>query len=190
VAAVVAAVALLPGVGFGEAQVYEGSSPTRVYTVEDPGLCPLDKIGYPGQQFRVMNIQVDQPSQVVAYWTMKWSTGRTQVEGELGAHIEINGVDGYYDRSPGDGFTWNLGDGHQTATVMWPFQNVQAGEYDVQVGAIVVPAAGRLQQNQGVTLQGCTMTVFVIPAVISPPTPSATQSPPSPSPPPSPPSVA
>jgi hypothetical protein len=118
-----------------------------------------------------MNIVVDQPSQVVAYWTMTWSTGRTQIEGELSIHIEINGND-YYDRSPEDG--WNLGAGHQTATVMWPFQNVQAGEYDVQVGALVVPPTGsvdasdtslHLAENQGVNLQGCTMTVLVVPTV-------------------------
>ncbi len=169
-AAIIAAVALLPGVGFGESPVYQGGSPTDVYTVEDPGLCPLDKVQFPGTQFRVMDIEVRQPSQVVAYWTMKWSWGRTPIEAELAMHIEINGhrdANGYYDRSPGDGFTWHQGPGHDTATVMWPFQGVPAGSYDVQVGAIVVPASldQPLSERQGATLQGCTMTVFVIPAV-------------------------
>lgn len=169
VVTIVAAVALLPGVGFGESPVFQGGSPTNVYTTKDPGLCPQDRIPlYPGTQFPTMRFSVRQPSTLVVDWTMKWGWGRTPIGGaDLYIVMWLQGDNGYEDNSPTDGFTWHSTPDHDTATVMWPFVEVPAGEYEIQIGAIDLRTSldelNPERSGGGVTLQGCAMTVSVIP---------------------------
>jgi hypothetical protein len=182
---------MFPGLGIGETTTSHGLTPTDVFSTNGPGVnnepsvCnpdPDSKIGTQPVSVLPTAVHVGQDSLLVAYFTSTWSVPSGSLD-ELVLGLRIEGGD-----SSPDSIT-HTGNGHGVGTIMWSFPNVPAGDYTVEATAHLAGAPGTSSKQSGVNLQACSLTVFVVPAVLAPPTPSTTQSPPSPSPPPSPPSV-
>jgi hypothetical protein len=185
---------MFPGLGIGETTTSHGLTPTDVFRqYRNRDVCSSGHHRHSidhadgGQRLGDLDLLV--------YFTSKWSGMSTDTE--LLLTFRVNDGAGEVANT---GFEWGLSNNgslraHQSGTLMWTFDGIEPGVYSVFADARTDPVPGRAgggntNNNPSAVMENCAMTVFVVPAAISPPTPSATQSPPSPSPPPSPPSVA
>jgi hypothetical protein len=195
VATIVAVLAVMfPGLGIGETTTSHGLTPTDVFSGTETETCAVvDTFGI--APIMPTEVSVSETSNLLVYFTSEWSGMSTDTE--LLLTFRVNDGAGEVANT---GFEWGLTNNgslraHQSGTLMWTFDGIEPGVYSVFADARTDPVPGRAgggntNNNPSAVLENCAMTVFVVPAAISPPTPSATQSPPSPSPPPSPPSVA
>lgn len=193
VATVVAVLAVMfPNLGFGLTSTSHGVTPSDVYTSTEPEICAdVDTFGVP--PVLPTRVTVAVTSNLLVYFTSEWSG--LEADAELLITFRVNDDAG--NEVASTGFEWGVSNDprlHNSGTLMWSFDNVQPGAYDVFVDARTdpvpgPPGGGNTNNNPSAVLENCALTVFVNPAVSAPPTPSVTQSPPSPSPPPSPPSV-
>jgi len=160
VAAIVAVLGVMVGVGIADPGESHGGSPTDVFmnTVE-PSCTQADREGVHAMGTAV---DFDQGSHLLVYFTSQWSGLNDDKELLLG--FEILDVNGEVFRSP----VWADGTAQSTqgsGTVMWTFEDVPAGDYTVQMfaqvrtGSVPAHAAGT-----HALLENCALTVFVIPA--------------------------
>jgi hypothetical protein len=197
IGAVVALLALvaLPGLGIGETTTSHGVTPSDVFTTTEPEICAeVDTFGT--APILPTEVSVTATSNLLVYFSSEWSG--LEADTELLISFRVNDSAGNF--VVGTPFEWGVSNDprlHDSGTVMWSFNDVQPGFYDVAGDARTDPVpgpsgGGKTNNNPTAVLENCALTVFVIPSpdAIPPPTPSATQSPPSSSPPPSPPSVA
>jgi hypothetical protein len=195
VGATVALLAVLafPGVVFGETTTSHGGTPTDVYTTTEPEGCGhVDTFGVP--PVLPTRVTVAEPANLLVYFTSEWAG--LDSDTELLIQFRVNDDEGNF--VVGTPFEWGVSNDprlHDSGTLMWSFDDVAPGAYDVFVDARTdpvpgPPGGGNTNNNPSAELGNCALTVFVLPAVTDPnPFPTATQSPPSSSPPPSPPSV-
>jgi hypothetical protein len=185
---------MFPGLGVGETTTSHGLTPTDVFTSTEPEACAdVDTFGE--APILPTQVSVSTTSNLVVYFTSEWSGFNTDTELLLGFRVN----DDAGNEVVSTGFEWGVSLDyarlHDSGTFMWTFDGIQPGVYSVFVDARTdpvpgPPGGGNTNNNPSAGMGNCAMTVFVVPAAISPPTPSTTQSPPSTSPPPSPPSVA
>ena len=186
------AVVALPGLGIGETSTSHGVTPSDVYTTTGPPggeLCAVvDTFGVP--PVLPTRVTVGVPSNLLVYFTSEWSG--LEADTELLINFRVNDDSG--NEVVNTPFEWGVGNDprlHDSGTLMWSFDGIEPGAYDVFVDARTdpvpgPPGGGNTNNNPTAALENCALTVFVIPSpdAITPPTPSATQSPPSSSPPP------
>jgi hypothetical protein len=153
------AVLALPGVGIGDATTSHGASPSDVFMSTDPGLCQLDPVGTEPASVGAIQVEVDEVSHVLGYFTSTW-VGFGQ-ETELTLRLEITDGGDFFESSS----EWIArgGRGHTTGTVMWAFDDIEPGVYTVQLSANVSPSQGAVHSGDGATLHTCAMSVFVTP---------------------------
>jgi hypothetical protein len=181
VATVVAVLAVMfPSLGFGQTTGVMGGSPSAVYMNKNPDFCAT--VDNAGGSVINQEVVVDAESHLLAYFTFEWGNLNERLEGLV--DIALLASD---ETVVGDSREWGF-PGHKiprtSGTVMWSFEDVPPGTYTVHGAARVdqIPGGGLRDSELSAGLEECALTVFVIPAAIPPPTPSATQSPPSPSP--------
>lgn len=180
VAAVVAVLAVMfPSLGFGQTTGVMGGSPSAVYMNKNPDFCAT--VDNAGGSVINQEVVVDAEAHLLAYFTFEWGSLNERLEGLV--DIALLASD---ETVVGDSQEWGFpGTRIQrtSGTVMWSFEDVPPGTYTVHGAARVDAARAGLPVSElSAGLEECALTVFVIPAAIPPPTPSATQSPPSPSP--------
>jgi hypothetical protein len=164
--AVVAAIAVLavmfPGLGIGQTSTSHGVTPSDVFTRTEPEVCAeVDTFGTNtlfGSEFSVAAT-----SNVLVYFSGERS-GRDS-ETELLLSFAVNDLQGNF--VVGTPFEWGLSNNphiHDSGTVMWSFDAVQPGDYEVVFDARTDPVPDpRGGGNPTAVLENCALTVFVIP---------------------------
>ncbi len=160
VAAIVAMLAVMAGIGIGQTTSSHGGTPSEVFmsTYDTKVVC---NEGGEVRKHRVRlvptAVSVGEQSHVLAYFTATLS--HYELNPELLLALQIEGTD-IVESSP----EWieRGGGGHSTVTVMWTFQDIAAGDYTVRASARL---PGLLAGAPGANLQACALTVFVVPAV-------------------------
>jgi len=164
VAAIVALLALLgfPGLGIAETTTSHGMTPSDVFTRIEPEICAeVDTFGtntYFGPE-----VNVAATSNLLVYFSTEWSGLETDTE--LLLLFSVNDDEGNF--VVGTPFEWGLSNNariHDSGTVMWSFDAVQPGDYEVLFDARTDPVPGpRGGGKPTAVLENCALTVFVIP---------------------------
>jgi hypothetical protein len=178
VALVASAVAVLavmfPGLGFGETTTSHGLTPSDVYTTTEPEVCgDVDTFGVP--PILPTRVTVAVLSNLLVYFTSEWSG--LEAGTELLLNFQVNDDGGNSVASTP--FEWGVSNDprlHDSGTVMWSFDDVDPGAYDVFVDARTdpvpgAPGGGNTNNNPTAVLENCALTVFVIPVDAPPPVP-------------------
>jgi len=102
-------------------------------------------------------------SNLLVYFSTEWSGLETDTE--LLPLFSVNDDEGNF--VVGTPFEWGLSNNpriHDSGTVMWSFDAVQPGDYEVLFDARTDPVPGpRGGGNPTAVLENCALTVFVIP---------------------------
>ena len=160
------ALVALPGVGIGEPTTSHGVTPSDVFTTTEPASCgDVDTFGE--APILPTSVTVTGPSNLLVYFTSEWSGLEADTELLLG--FRINNDAGNEVLSTG--FEWGVSNDprlHDSGTVMWSFDGVQPGVYDVFVDARTDPVpgpagGGNTNNNPSAGMGNCALTVFVIP---------------------------
>lgn len=160
------AVVALPGVGIGESTTSHGAAPSDVYTTTEPQICAdVDTFGV--RPVLPTRVTVVEPSNLLVYFTSEWSGLEADTELLLGFRVNDNAGNEVLST----GFEWGVSNDprlHDSGTVMWAFDGVQPGVYDVFVDARTDPVpgpagGGNTNNNPTAVLENCALTVFVIP---------------------------
>lgn len=172
VAVIVAVLAVMfPGLGFGESRTSHGLTPTDVFTTtQDPEseTCgEADTFGTP--PIMPTQVSVAATSNLLVYFTSEWVGAATDTE--LLLIFTVKDAHGNVVGGAPQG-EWGLTNNprtHDSGTVMWSFDDVQPGVYQVFVDARTDPVpgpagGGNTHNNPHATLDECALTVFVIPA--------------------------
>jgi hypothetical protein len=161
VAAIVAVLAVMfPGLGFGQTNSGHGASPSDVYTQTNAGTCAevsLDTVNVMRQSFTT-----DVETNIVAYFTGQFGSLQQLEEGRLFFTLDLPDT---HVESGDQAIAGNI-EPRTTATVMWSFVNVPAGDVEIGVGARVeqhVGASGDVNPAPSSDLKNCAFTVFVSP---------------------------
>jgi hypothetical protein len=185
VAAIVAVLAVMfPGLGLGQTTGVKGGSPTAVYMNKNSGFCA--EVDNFGGSVISQEVTLDAESHLVTYFTFEWGTLSERLEGLISFAL-LDATREFPENVVAGSNEWGFPGNRiprTSSTVMWSFENVPPGTYQVHGTARVdqAPAGGQPGTEATAGLNECALTVFVIPAAIAPPPPSVTQSPPSPSP--------
>jgi hypothetical protein len=152
VAAVVAVFAvMLPG--FGQTTSSHGGTPTEVFMQTHPDTCLA--VGPNDQTAMEQDFTLSDASHVLIYFTFEWGRLSSGEDGHIIPRLDgggpFNGVEAW--RFSGTTTTRTSG------TIMWTFDNVAAGDHEVQVFARV----SRGLSAPSADLNDCALTVFVIP---------------------------
>lgn len=175
VAAVVALLAVMfPGLGVGQTSTSHGVTPSDVYTTTGPPggeICAaVDTFGVP--PVLPTRVTVAVPSNLLVYFTSEWSG--LEANTELLLNFQVHDDAGNFLASTP--FEWGVGSDpgiHDSGTVMWSFDDVDPGAYNVFVDARTDPVPGphgggeNTNNNPTAALENCALTVFVIP--VAPP---------------------
>jgi hypothetical protein len=178
VAVVASTVAVLgvmfPGLGFGETTTTHGLTPSDVYTTIEPEVCgDVDTFGVP--PVLPTRVTVAVPSNLLVHYTSEWSGLEAGTELLLNFQVHDDGGNSVASTP----FEWGVSNDprlHDSGTVMWSFDDVDPGAYDVFVDARTdpvpgAPGGGNTNNNPSATLENCALTVFVIPVAAPPPVP-------------------
>lgn len=158
----------LPGLSIGQTTTSHGGSPSDVFTNTEPEHCAeVDTFGVRGP-ILLTEVSVAATSNLLIYFSSEWFGLETDTE--LLLNFMVNDAAG--DFVVGTPFEWGLSNNprtHDSGTVMWSFDGVQPGVYDVFVDARTDPVpgprgGGNTNNNPHATLENCALTVFVIPA--------------------------
>lgn len=160
VAALVAVLTVMfPGLGFGQPTSVQGGSPSAVYMQKNPDIC--SEVIPDGVTVMEQEITLDEPSHVLAYFSFEWNELDREV-GEIGFALDETGggfFGGLFGPPPFDA---------TSGTVMWSFENVDAGQHTVTVQSFVIPIPGRAElppSHVSAFLNHCALSVFVTPVV-------------------------
>jgi len=165
VAAVLVIVAL-PGLSIGEPTTSHGLTPSDVFTTTEPEGCgDVDTFGVP--PVLPTRVTVTEPANLLVYFTSEWSG--LQADTELLLQFRVNDDEGNF--VVGTPFEWGVSNDprlHDSGTVMWSFDDVQPGAYNVFVDARTDPVpgpagGGNTNNNPTAVLENCALTVFVNP---------------------------
>jgi hypothetical protein len=163
--AAVAILALMafPGLGMGEPATSHGLTPSDVFTTTEPEICAdVDTFGIDTNGM-LTQVTVSETSNLLVYLSFDWSglEPGTELLVSLGVNDD---EDNFVDGTP---FEWGLSNTprlHDSGTVMWSFDGVQPGTYDVLFDARTDPVPGpRGGGNPTAVLENCALTVFVNP---------------------------
>jgi hypothetical protein len=178
VAAMVAVLAVMfPGLGFGQTSTSHGVTPSDVYTTTGPPggeICAVvDSFGVP--PVLPTRVTVAGPSNLLVYYTSEWSG--LEADTELLLNFQVHDDAGNFVATTP--FEWGVSSDprlHDSGTVMWSFDDVDPGAYDVFVDARTdpvpgAPGGGNTNNNPTAVLENCALTVFVIPVAAPPPVP-------------------
>ena len=144
-----------------------GVSPLEVFTTTEPEICAdVDTFGVSGPILPT-EVSVAATSNLLVYFTSEWSGLETNTE--LLLNFVVNDDAGNF--VVGTPFEWGLTNNprtHDSGTVMWSFDGVQAGVYRVFVDARTDPVAGPVgggntNNNPSAVLENCALTGFVNP---------------------------
>jgi hypothetical protein len=171
VAAVVAALAVMfPGLGFGQTSTSHGSTPSDVYTTTGPPpgeICTyVDTFGV--APILPTRVTVAVPSNLLVYFTSEVSG--LEADTELLLSFTVRDDAGNFVDGMGEWGVSNDPRLHDSKTIMWSFENVAPGTYDVFVDARTDPVpgpagGGNTNNNPSAALEQCALTVFVNPSV-------------------------
>lgn len=160
------AVVALPSVGIGEPTTSHGAAPSDVYTTTEPESCAdVDTFGE--APILPTRVTVTEPSNLLVYFTSEWAGLEADTELLLGFRVN----DDAGNEVESTGFEWGVSNDprlHDSGTVMWSFDGVQPGVYDVFVDARTDPVpgpagGGNTHNNPSAAMGNCALTVFVIP---------------------------
>jgi hypothetical protein len=164
------AVVAFPGLGIGEISTSHGVTPSDVYTTTGPPggeICAVvDTFGVP--PVLPTRVTVGVPSNLLVYFTSEWSG--LEASTELLLNLRVNDDSG--NEVGSTPFEWGVSNDprlHDSGTVMWSFDDVGPGAYDVFADARTdpvpgAPGSGNTNNNPSAVLENCALTVFVIPA--------------------------
>ena len=162
----VLAVVALPGLGIGAPTTSHGLTPSDVYTTTEPEGCgDVDTFGVP--PVLPTRVTVTEPANLLVYFTAEWAG--LQASTELLLQFRINDDQGNF--VVGTPFEWGVSNDprlHDSGTLMWSFDDVEPGAYDVFVDARTDPVpgpagGGNTNNNPTASLGNCALTVFVNP---------------------------
>ena len=168
VAAIVAVLAVMvfPSVGIGIPTTSHGGSPSDVFTSTEPEICAeVDTFGT--APILPTEVSVAATSNLLVYFSSELSGLEPDTELLLSLRVE----DGAGNAVAGTPFEWGLSNTprlHDSGTVMWSFDSVQPGTYDVLGDARTDPVpgprgGGNTNNNPTAVLENCALTVFVVP---------------------------
>ena len=167
--AVVALIAViaLPGVGIGETATSHGVTPSDVFTSTETETCAeVDTFGT--APILPTEVSVAVTSNLLVYFSAEWAG--LEADTELLLQFRVNDDAGnFLMNTP---FEWGVSNDprlHDSGTVMWSFDDVQPGVYEVLGDARTDPVpgprgGGNTNNNPSASLGNCALTVFVIPA--------------------------
>ena len=166
--AAVALIALiaLPGVGIGETTTSHGSSPSDVYTTTEPEICAFpDTFGQ--APILPTNVTVAAASNLL----VSFSSEVSGLNGDTELLLSFTVTDDAGNPVVGMG-EWGVSNDprlHDSKTVIWSFDDVAPGAYDIFVDARTDPVpgprgGGNTNNNPAAAMEHCALTVFVIPA--------------------------
>jgi len=168
VAAIVAVLAVMfPGLGLGQTTGVKGGSPTAVYMTENPSFCA--EVDNFGGSVISQEVTLDAPANLLAYFTFEWGTLSERLEGLISFAL-LDATREFPENVVAGSNEWGFPGNRiprTSSTVMWSFENVPPGTYQVHGTARVDQApAGGLPGNAATAGLGeCALTVFVIPSV-------------------------
>jgi IPT/TIG domain len=143
-----------------------GVSPIKVFTTTEPETCAqVDTFGTP--PILPTRVSAAVRSNLMVYFSSEWSG--LQTDTELLLNFMVNDDAG--NLVVGTPFEWGLTNNprtHDSGTVMWSFDGVQAGVYHVFVDARTDPVpgpvgGGNTNNNPTAVIENCALTVFVNP---------------------------
>jgi len=133
------------------------AGPSAVFTQTNPDTCLA--AGPNGQTAMEQDFTLDAESRVLVYFTFEWGRLSTHKVGHLSM-----GLEGPETEVPSEPWRFSGTVSTQTSgTVMWTFDNVAAGPHTVHVFAYVT-FMGTDASAPSADVNGCALTVFVIPA--------------------------
>jgi hypothetical protein len=156
----------VPGLGFGETSTSHGVTPSDVFTSTEPENCEdVDTFGVP--PILPTRVSVAEPSNLLVYFTSEWAG--LEADTELLIQFRVNDDGGNF--VVGTPFEWGVSNDprlHDSGTLMWSFDDLAPGAYDVFVDARTdpvpgPPGGGNTHNNPSAGLENCALTVFVIP---------------------------
>jgi hypothetical protein len=153
-------------VGIGETTTSHGSSPSDVYTTTDPGICAdVDTFGQ--APILPTDVSVAAASNLLVSFTSELSG--LEADTELLLSFTVTDDAGNFVVGMGEWGVSNDPRLHDSKTVMWSFDDVAPGDYDVFVDARTdpvpgPPGGGNTNNNPAAALEHCALTVFVVPA--------------------------
>jgi hypothetical protein len=171
VAAVVAVLAVMfPGLGFGQTSTSHGGTPSDVYTTTGPPpgeICTyVDTFGV--APILPTRVTVAATSNLLVYFTSEVSG--LEADTELLLTFRVNDDAGNEVAQMGEWGVSNDPRLHDSKTIMWSFDSVAPGTYDVFVDGRTdpvpgPPGGGNTNNNPSAALEQCALTVFVNPSV-------------------------
>ena len=158
VAVAVLTVMALPVAGIGQPTSSHGGAPSDVFMSTHSKKCV--SVGRLGSTAMPTAIAVGADSHLIVNFTSEWGGLDQDAEGLLGLAL----IDAAGKVVKATKHAWSVAGAQATrtsASVMWTFKNVHAGDYTVQAFARVeLPPHTR----SGASLNDCALTVFVAPA--------------------------
>jgi len=156
----------VPGLGFGETTTSHGLTPSDVFTTTEPEVCAeVDTFGTP--PILPTEVSVAATSNLLVYFSSERSGLKASTE--LLLSFRVNDDAGNF--VMGTPFEWGVSNDprlHDSGTVMWSFDSVEPGVYEVLGDARTdpvpgSPGGGNTNNNPTAVLENCALTVFVIP---------------------------
>lgn len=150
----------------GEPPPAPGGSPTDVLTTTEPEVCAnVDTFGT--APILPTEVSVAATSNLLVYFSSEWSG--LNPDTELLLSLRVNDDEGNF--VIGTPFEWGVSNDprlHDSGTVMWSFDSVEPGVYEVLGDARTDPVpgskgGGNTNNNPTAVLENCALTVFVIP---------------------------
>ena len=163
--AVIAVLALvaLPGLGMGEPTASHGLTPSDVFTTTEPEICAFVDTSGIDTNGMLTQVTVSETSNLFVYMSSEWSG--LEPGTELLISFAVNDDENNF--VVGTPFEWGLSNTpriHDSGTLMWSFDGVQPGTYDVLFDARTDPVPGpHGGSNPIAALENCALTVFVNP---------------------------
>lgn len=167
VALSVVAIVAIPVVGLGQTTTFHGGSPSDIFTTTDPGICAdVDTFG----EAPILPTDVTVPPASNLLVTFSWEMSGLESDTELLISFTIVDGDGEFVAGMGEWGVSNDPRLHDSKSVMWSFDGVAAGEYDVFVDARTDPVpgprgGGNTNNNPRAFLEHCALAVVIVPAV-------------------------
>jgi len=161
----VLAVMVFPGLSFGQTNGIHGGSPSDVFMRSErfPETCDPDGVPVDGVRIMPLQVEVEVPSHLLAYFSFDWSGLESHESGQVNPVLGGAELDAFPSR-----YTGNATGAHMGETVMSSFPNVGPGTHTVDVSASVAAIGppfpgGGVRGRLFATLESCVLTVIVIP---------------------------
>ena len=151
-----------------------GASNIQVVTTTEPEICgQVDTFGV--APVLPTRVTVPMTSNLLVYFSSEWSG--LEANTELLLNFQVHDDEGNSVASTP--FEWGVSNNpriHNSGTVMWSFDDMAPGAYDVFVDARTDPVpgpagGGNTNNNPSAAMENCALTVFVNPVAPQPPSP-------------------